>query len=281
MTTATRLLAHLTTSPVPDAARTRAAAAVQAVTSAAATGASHPWLTALSDVAASLSTPPEAPVPGATARYAASWSAYLTAAASAHETPTNPEPVGDSAVGGGLDFAQVVVPAVLAVGAERGVRMGAVAEGVAVGLEVARRLDAVLGGGLGAFDRGAVIGRLGAVGGAGRVLGLSAEAMAHAYGVAGTQAAGFAATASGPVGALQIGKAAFDAVEAAYLALGGYTAGPTGIEGRRGFAALLAPSADLAGLETDPALPETPAAPGPVPVDPVLTVEDFIERSRP
>ena len=142
-------------------------------------------------------------------------------------------------------YAGVVVAAGLAVGGAEGTRLGAVADAVAVGMEVAARLDGALGAALGAFDPVGCVGRLGAVAAAGRLLGLTVDAAAHAFGVAATQAAGFAVTAAGPIGDLQAGKAAADAVEAAYLARAGYTAGATAIEGRRGFAALLAPGASL------------------------------------
>lgn len=310
--TPTTALARLTAASVPAGARARAAAAVSAVASAAAAGASDPVLAPLSELAASLGTPPEAPVPGTTGRYAAAWSAYLTGtaavlAAGAHPygaTRPDPAPASGpapvepgSAPGGsgstragrgsaaasapgsaGVDgYAFAVAPAALAVAAERGARMEAVADAVAIGLEVARRVDAALGAGLGAFDRVATIGRLAAVAAAARVLGPAEEVAAHAYGIAGTQAAGFAALADGPAGALQIGKAAADAVEAAYLARDGYTAGLTGIEGRRGFAALLAPSADLGGLDLGPAVPDaTGSRDGAGDVDLTRTAEDFI-----
>lgn len=278
MTAVTQTLARLTATPVPAGDRARAAAAVQAVTTTAAAGASHPWITALSDVAVSLSTPPEAPVPGTPARLAASWAAYLTAAAAvaSAESPGSPPGTPGSPPAAEPDYATAVVPAALAVGAEQGLRMAAVADAAAVGLEVAQRLDSLLGAALGEFDRVATIGHLAAVAAAGRLLGLSPDAMTHAYGISGTQAAGFTATAAEPVGALQIGKAACDAVEAAYLARDGYTAGGTGIEGRRGFAALLAPGAAL-----DAAIPEPPAAPGPgaEPIDLSQTAEAFVERS--
>lgn len=305
--TPTRALAHLTAAPVPEGARARAAEAVATVASAAASGASDPTLTPLAEVAASLGTPPEAPVPGATTRYAASWSAHLTGTAAvlaAEPQPSgdgcpDPEPAsGSAAVPGSVPavpgsapavsgsasasgsgrvdrYAFAVVPAALAVGAEQGLRMDAVADAVAVGLDVARRIDAALGDGLGAFDRVATIGHLAGAAAAARLLGLGEEAAAHAYGIAGTQAAGFAALADGPAGALQTGKAAADAVEAAYLARDGYTAGLTGIEGRRGFAALLAPTADITALDLNPAVPDIAGFSNPA-ADLSRTAEDFI-----
>jgi len=271
--TATQTLAALTASAVPESARTHATAAVSEVTAAAASAITDPAITALSDVASALSTPPEAPVPGTDARYSAPWSAYLTATAAtlatdrqATDRQAADRQAGTPGSGHGAErssgadgaaprYAAAVVPAALAVGAEQDRRPDAVADAVAIGLDVARRVDDALGDALGAFDRTATIGHLAAVAAAARLLGLTPDQAAHAYGIAGTQAAGFAATASGPVGALQVGKAAADAVEAAYLARDGYTASPAGIEGRRGFAALLAPDADPAAVDPAPTVP--------------------------
>lgn len=293
---ATLALARLTAAPVPVGARSRAAAAMSAVASAAAIGASDPALAPLTEVAASLGTPPAVPVPGTTGRYAATWAAYLTGTAAVLGTGAQPDPAGftrsaSAPVPGsvpasgpapaalptpGADtYAFAVVPAALAVGAGQGLRSEAVAEAVAVGLDVARRIDAALGEGLGAFDRIATIGHLAAVTAASRLLGLDEEAAAHAYGIAATQSAGFAALAGTPAGALQTGKASADAVESAYLARTGYTAGPTGIEGRRGFAALLAPTADIAALDLDPSVPDAAGAPDAT-TDLARTAEDFI-----
>lgn len=289
MTGLTQNLARFTISAsVTPGMRAAAARSLPEVTTAAAAEASHPAVAAVAELAASLATPPESPVPGTTTRYAAPWSALLTATAAATTRPVPGDAQGDArggpqgrapgvAQGGtprgaagapgelstwGSDlggYACAVVPAALAVGAAEGLGMAAVVDAVAVGLDVARRLHEALGGALGEFEPVASIGHLAAVAAAGRLLGLSPEAAAHAYGISGTQAAGFTGTATGPIGALQIGKAAYDAVEAAYLARAGYTAGLTGIEGRRGFAAILAPGADLTTIDLDT------AATGPAP----------------
>jgi 2-methylcitrate dehydratase PrpD len=222
---------------VPGDVRALAARAMAAVTAAAAGRADHPAVAAIAKVADDLGTPPEAGVPGRSQRYSAPWAALLIGAAAS----------GIGATG----YAAVVVPAGLAAGAERRARLDAVADAVAIGLEIAERLDAALAGSLGAFDRVATIGRLGGAATAGRLLGLPTAATAHALGIAATQAAGFACLAAEPIGALQCGKAAADAVQAAYLAAAGFTAATASIEGRRGFTALLAPRAEAQDAAAD------------------------------
>ena len=219
---------------VPGEVRTGAARAISAVSAAAADGTDVPAVTVIAEVARSLGTPPEAGVPGRRERYGASVSALLAASAAAASAPAG--------------YATVIVPAGLAAGAAQGLRLLEVADAVSVGLEIAVRLDAALAAHLGAFDPVCTIGRLAAAAAAGRLLGLPPAAAGHAFGVAATQAAGFATVVGEPAGVLQNGKAAADAVHAAFLARGGYTASPAGIEGRRGFAALLAPSAQLSAV---------------------------------
>jgi 2-methylcitrate dehydratase PrpD len=234
LTGLTQDLARFTSAAeVPGDVRTGAARAISAVAAAAAAGADTPAVITIAKVAGSLGTPSEAGVPGRRERYGASVSALLAAAAAS------------ASAGSSVSYATVVVPAGLATGAAQGLRLAEVADAVSVGLEIARRLQTALAGQLGAFDLVCVIGRLAAAATAGRLLGLAPAANGHALGVAATQAAGFAAVAAEPAGVLQNGKAAADAVEAAFLALGGFTASPAGIEGRRGFAALLAPGAQL------------------------------------
>lgn len=221
------------TGDVPGDVRAGAARAISAGAAAAAAGADDPEVIMIAEVAGSLGTPPEAGVPGRSDRYAAPVAALLTAAAAAASADAS--------------YLSVVVPAGLATAAARGLRLAAVADAVAVGLEIADRLDSALAGRLGPFDPVSTIGRLAAAGTAGRLLGLSAAAAAHACSLAATQAAGFAVLTGEPADVLQSGKAAADAVQAAWLALGGFTAGLAGIEGRRGFAAVLAPGASLDG----------------------------------
>jgi 2-methylcitrate dehydratase PrpD len=217
---------------IPDQVQTSAARAISAVVGAAAAGADSPAVDVLAELASSFGTPPEAGVPGRTERYAASWSALLTAAAAS------------STVSAG--YPTVVVAAALATAGARNLGLRPAAEAVAVGLEVTARLDNWLAGSLGPFDPVPVLGRLGAAAAAARLLGLTPDATAHGFGVAATQAAGLLALAGEAAADLQNGKAAADGVEAAWLAAGGFTGPRAAIEGRRGLAALLAPDAVLA-----------------------------------
>ena len=233
-TTLTLDLARFAVGPeaIPDQARTSAARAISAVVGAAAAGADSPAVDLLAELAGSFGTPPEAGVPGRSERYAASWSALLTAAAAS------------STVAAG--YPTVVVAAALATASARGLRLRPAAEAIAVGLEITARLDSWLAGSLGAFDPVPVLGRLGAAAAAARLLGLTPEATAHGFGVAATQAAGLLAVAGEAVADLQNGKAAAAGVEAAWLAADGFTGPAAAIEGRRGLAALLAPDVLLA-----------------------------------
>lgn len=146
-----------------------------------------------------------------------------------------------------------IVPAALAVGELRNSAGADVLNAVVVGMEIASRV----GNGLspGHSDRGwhvtGTMGHLGAAAAAGHLLGLSPARMRHALALAATQAAGHTEQLGSMTKSLHPGKAAADGVEAALLAEGGFT-GPEGaIEGRRGLAALMAPSADLDEMVRD------------------------------
>ncbi|MFI5607733.1 MmgE/PrpD family protein [Amycolatopsis sp. NPDC051903] len=85
----------------------------------------------------------------------------------------------------------------------------------------------------------ATAGALGAVAAAGCAAGLSAGPLRHAVGLCATQAAGLSAAAETPLGPLQVGKAAANAVEAVLLSRSGFTSAEQPLEGRRGLYALL------------------------------------------
>jgi 2-methylcitrate dehydratase PrpD len=73
---------------------------------------------------------------------------------------------------------------------------------------------------------------------AGLMLGLPEPQLRAAIGIAATQAAGLASAEGTDAAALQAGKAAFNAVEAAQLAAAGFTSSAHPLEGRRGLYAL-------------------------------------------
>ena len=80
---------------------------------------------------------------------------------------------------------------------------------------------------------------VGAAVAAGLMLGLAEERLRAAIGIAATQATGLASAVGTDAGAVQAGKAAFNAVEAALLAQAGFTSCDQPLEGRRGLYALL------------------------------------------
>lgn len=98
-------------------------------------------------------------------------------------------------------------------------------------------------------------GVFGAAAAIGKLLGLNAQQMVWAYGLAATQAAGIREMFGSMAKSFQPGRAAQNGYTAALLARAGFTAGEHGLEGPRGFAAVTAARHDLskitAGLGTD------------------------------
>ncbi|HTG10256.1 MAG TPA: MmgE/PrpD family protein, partial [Candidatus Eisenbacteria bacterium] len=140
-----------------------------------------------------------------------------------------------------------VAPAALAI-AEWCRRPGsAVVEAFVAGFEVETRIGRVIGRKL--ADRGwhvtAMLGHFGAVAAAGKLLGLTAEQLGRALGIAGTQAAGLEQSLGTMSKPLHPGKAAMNGILAALLAREGFT-GPTGIlDGHDGLPATFVGVTDL------------------------------------
>lgn len=113
----------------------------------------------------------------------------------------------------------------------------------ALGLEVSCRVAQVIQ----AVQHGAVwhmtgiVGPFGAAAAAGRLLGLDVDAMARAFGLAGTQASGLRETFGTMTKAFHPGRAAQSGLLAAQLAQRGFTCTPAILEGQHGFVAALAP----------------------------------------
>jgi len=89
------------------------------------------------------------------------------------------------------------------------------------------------------------VGTFGAAASAGRMLGLDAERMTCALGIAATQAAGLREGFGSMCKSLNPGRAAENGLSSALLAAKGFTSTATGIEGRRGFAHVLGDAPDL------------------------------------
>ena len=90
----------------------------------------------------------------------------------------------------------------------------------------------------GGWSSGSVAAAIGASVTAGLLLGLTQAQLRAALGISATQAAGLAAAEGTPAFAVQVGKAAFNGVEAALLARAGLTAPDEPLDGRRGLFAL-------------------------------------------
>lgn len=99
------------------------------------------------------------------------------------------------------------------------------------------------------------VGHFGAAAAAANQLGLDADQVAHAFGAAGTQAAGLKGVYGSMGKPLHPGKAAMDGLLAALLARRGFTASTTVLDDRRGFLQVLSPDPDI-GYVTE-ALGET------------------------
>jgi 2-methylcitrate dehydratase PrpD len=123
-----------------------------------------------------------------------------------------------------------VAPAVLAVAEWRGCSGAAALAAFVAGFEVETRIGRVIGPRL--ADRGwhvtALLGHFGAAAAAGRLLGLTADQLGRAFGIAGTQAAGLEQSLGTMCKPLHPGKAAMHGILAALLAREGFT-GPVGI----------------------------------------------------
>jgi 2-methylcitrate dehydratase PrpD len=113
----------------------------------------------------------------------------------------------------------------------------AVTAAIAAGLGSAAIVESGLAG-WGGWSSGTVVAVIGAGVTAGLLLGLTEPGLRAAIGICATQAAGLRAAAGTDALALQVGKAAFNGVEAALLAQAGLTAPVEPLDGRRGLFAL-------------------------------------------
>jgi 2-methylcitrate dehydratase PrpD len=123
-----------------------------------------------------------------------------------------------------------------------------------IGIEVALRVGMCLSGayrdGARAWHITSTCGILGAAAAAGRILGLSAEQMTHAIGIAATQASGFGEVFGSMCKPFHAGRAAQGGIVAALLAQKGFTSSTKVLEAKRGFLGAMAEDYDL-GVITD------------------------------
>jgi hypothetical protein len=135
-----------------------------------------------------------------------------------------------------------VIGAAMAMGLHQAAAEDDIAAAVAVGTQAAERLLAAVDSEAfrARWNVASSLGIVGATLAVSRLLGLDELRMRHALGIAATQAAGLACNVGQPMGAIETGKAAADAIEASLLAKHGFTSAAASIDGRRGLAALMA-----------------------------------------
>ncbi|NQW11185.1 MAG: MmgE/PrpD family protein [Alphaproteobacteria bacterium] len=157
----------------------------------------------------------------------------------------------DTHAAGSIHPSAPIVPAALAAAEMVGADGATTLAGIIAGYEVQIRLSMALGPS-DHYTRGyhptATCGAFGAAAAAGRVLGLPAERIQAAFGIALSQAAGsleFLADGAWTK-PFQVGWAAHNGLVAARLAAEGFKAPVRGVEGQRGFLAAYAPNADPA-----------------------------------
>jgi hypothetical protein len=133
-----------------------------------------------------------------------------------------------------------VLAAVIAAGDAFGSSDDEARAAVAIGIEAATRILAAVDSDpfRARWNAASSVGLLGAVLAVARLLGLDEARTHHALGVAASRAAGPAHHADHEMDAMEIGKAAADALEAALIAQRGPTSASSALDGRLGFATL-------------------------------------------
>jgi hypothetical protein len=143
-----------------------------------------------------------------------------------------------------------VLATVITLGEHLGASEEEIAAAAAIGIEAAARILAAVDSDeyRARWNVASSLGVLGAALAASRLLKLDEVQTRHALGIAATQTAGLAHNAGHSMASIETGKAAADAIEAAIMAKHGFTSAPASIDGRRGFAALMAYRFDAAAI---------------------------------
>lgn len=162
----------------------------------------------------------------------------------------------DTHARGSIHPSAPIVPAALAAAQAAGADGRTLVAAIAAGYEIQIRLSLALGP-ADHYDRGfhptATCGVFGAAAAAGRVLGLSASQMAHAFGIALSQSAGsmqFLVDGAWTK-RLHVGQAAMNGLVAAFLAREDFQGPMQAIEGRAGFLRSYAPRPDFEQASAD------------------------------
>jgi 2-methylcitrate dehydratase PrpD len=164
------------------------------------------------------------------------WTAWLAAAAAAADVAWV---AGEQAAGASRPVWYAVFGAALALAGPPGSTYSGAA--VTVAAIAGLRAAAIVEAGLADWDgwsSGTVAAAIGAGVTAGLLVDLAGPRLRAAIGICATQAAGLRAAEGTDAFAVQVGKAAFNGVEAALLARAGFTAPAEPLDGRRGLFAL-------------------------------------------
>ena len=143
-----------------------------------------------------------------------------------------------------------VAPPLFALAEQRGLSGAAVLHAFLLGGEVECRIGNAVSPGH--YARGwhitSTCGAFGAAAGCARLLGLSAEQVAHAIGIASSEAAGTVENLPSAAKNVSVGNAARHGILAALFAAEGYDAAPAAIEGPLGWARATGDVADVAAI---------------------------------
>src|SRR3954467_2694487 len=143
-----------------------------------------------------------------------------------------------------------VAPAALALGEQRRLSGQAILHAFILGAEVECRIGNIVSPGH--YARGwhitSTCGVFGAAAASAKLLGLGAEQIWHALGIAASQSAGIVENLPSAAKNVSVGNAARNGLFAALLAAQGYTAAPSAIEGALGWARAMGDEPDLARL---------------------------------
>lgn len=191
-----------------------------------------------------LSSTPAATVFGQATRLDAMGAAFVNAVAS------NLLDYDDTHLDTVIHPAAPVAPPIFALAEQRGLGGAAVLHAFLLGGEVACRLGNAVSPGH--YARGwhitSTCGAFGAAAGCARLLGLSAGQVAHAIGIASSEAAGTVENLPHAAKNVSVGNAARQGILAALFAAEGYDAAPAAIEGPLGWARATGDVADMAAI---------------------------------
>jgi 2-methylcitrate dehydratase PrpD len=210
-------------------------------------GAAEPLADAIAAVIAATGGEPQATVVGRRVRTSTPW-ACLANGAQSHALDFD-----DTHLASIVHGSAPVAPVVLALGEWRRLSGEAALAAFVAGFEVETRIGRIIGRKL--ADRGwhvtGLLGHFGAAAAAGKLLGLDRAKLAHALGIAGTQAAGLEQSFGTMSKPLHPGKAAMNGLLSALLAQQGFTGSTAMLDGAHGLPATFLGVTDMSRAVED------------------------------